>query len=221
MLPLAQSQSHQEIAHDHRVINKISALTINATHTANQSDFDIDVSAGGNTFTLLLRPNVKLTKLLTEKQQRNVTLLKGNIKGIPNSWARLSLKSGHYTGVFYDGTELYFIEPKTSISKVVKGDSRNLLILENDTEQVLYKASDVEMNASCALEIHNPQAKTFDYSALQDELSSMTASIAGRSINLKIMADTEFNSANNNDALSRMLIEMNVVQVDFCRASKR
>jgi hypothetical protein len=208
-----QSQNLEE--HNHRVINKISALIINTLKTSKANTFDIEITADGKTFTLLLESNVKLTSKLNKKPISDATFLMGVIQDSPKSWVRLTLKDGLYSGAIYDGSELFFIEPNTLVRGEVEKNVANLNTLANSSKLIIYKASDVELNATCALEIPNPNTSTFDYSAFVTDLASMTASVAGRSINVKIMADTEYNTINNGDALTRMLSEMNVVDGIF------
>lgn len=69
---------------------------------------------------------------------------KGKIRGVPDSWVRLSTCDG-ISGVFYDGKEMHYVE---------KADN-------NDTH-VVYKHSDLaEHNKTCGYQgtdFHNPYA---------------------------------------------------------------
>lgn len=217
LLPVTKafSKTQDQSLHNHRTISKISPLIIKSSANSQDPTFDIDLSVDGHTFNISLQTNLKLSKKLDTKQKNPPKILKGTANSTPNSWARLTLKDGFYTGAFFDGHELYFIDAQSAVSDIVERSASNLRALTSNAKQVIYKASNVELNASCALEIHNPTASAFDYSAFVDDLSAMTATIAGRRINVKILADTEFNTANNGAALERMLSEMNVVEGIF------
>ncbi|MGO4891702.1 putative Ig domain-containing protein [Flavobacterium sp. W21_SRS_FM6] len=210
----ATSKTHDH--ENHRSIKKISALEIRPKTQSKASAFDIELSVDGVTYTFALQPNQKLSKKLSKKQSSALSILKGTIKDTPNSWVRLTLKDGLYSGAFFDGTELFFIDPESSIADIIVPNSNNQRVMSSRTKQVIYKASDVELNATCALEIPNPNAAdTFDYSNFVSNLSSMAAAAADRSINVKVLADTEYNTIHNGAAYEKMLSEMNVVDGIF------
>ncbi|MDP5133892.1 MAG: M12 family metallo-peptidase, partial [Paraglaciecola sp.] len=210
----ASSKTHEH--ETHRSINKISALEIRPKTQSNTSAFDIEISVDGVTYTLVLQPNQKLSKKLSKKQNSALSILKGTIKDVPNSWVRLTLKDGLYSGAFFDGTELYFVDPESSVADIIVPSNNNQRVMSSRTKQVIYKAADVELNATCALEIPNPNAAdTFDYSNFVSDLSSMAAAAAGRSINVKVLADTEYNAIHSGGAYEKMLSEMNVVDGIF------
>ena len=76
------------------------------------------VHAFGRTFDLQLEDNSRLLRATAAQMRERigtVQLLKGTIKDTPGSWVRLTLRSGRYSGTFWDGADLYVIEPSEQV----------------------------------------------------------------------------------------------------------
>ncbi len=100
------------------------------------------VNAMGREFELELEVNDQFNQNLEivwkgqrPQTQSNYVFYKGTVKGIENSWVRLSVNDGEITGTIRTPEEIYTIEPKSNLIKQESTSSKK--------EMVMYRMSEI------------------------------------------------------------------------------
>jgi len=147
----------------------------------------------------------------------NSAFYKGQIIGNADSWARFNKLNGRITGAFFDGSEMYILEPvetvADSLSERAMADVNASFQNSDQASTVLIKASDLIHNGSCGLHDHST-VEAFGYKEYVNELQSLTQATARREIQINLIADTEFISGSA-DATADMMSHLNVVDGIF------
>jgi hypothetical protein len=168
----------------------------------------------GQRFEFTLEPNERLQRRRT---LRGFELLQGQIEGLPDSWVRLTRRGRQLLGMFFDGQELYTIEPWSEVAGQSVGGG------DNDGQiNVVYRLRDVLMPAgaaSCGPTVPSAQVRgDVAFAELAEELGSLPAleaQGANRRIQLRAVADYEFFQRWGADSESQILSRMNIVDGIF------
>jgi hypothetical protein len=181
---------------------------------------NLRVQAFGRTFELQLEDNSRLLRgASAQARQRigSIQLLKGTIKDAPDSWVRLALANGRYSGAFWDGAELYAIAPREELDSA-------LLTPMAAAATGIYRLSDTQgglFSGTCAVAGGAPSSASpiAKFRSLINELrasaDSAFAAVASREIEISMIGDFEFTSQHGSSAVSTMVDRMNVVDGIF------
>ena len=193
--------------------------TISTPGTQKPGPAALRVSAFGRTFELQLEDNVGLlraTSAQTRERIGAIQLLKGTIKDAPNSWVRLTLSDGRYSGAFWDGAELYAIAPRETLDTA-------LLTPMRAATTAIYRLSDTQggmLTGTCgfaggARASSNPLEK---FKALIHELRAAADSAfatAPREMTVAMLADFELTSRHGSATAAQLLEKANIVDGIF------
>lgn len=169
----------------------------------------------GRRFELALTPN---TRLQRRRIRFDYDLLQGRVDGLQGSWVRLTRRGDRLSGMFFDGQELYAIEPWTDIStqSVSGGDN-------GGQTNAVYRLRDVLLPAgaaSCAPIIAEAKVRgDVAFARLGEELEQLPPALeaqgASRRIELRAAADYEFFQNWGADSEAQVLARMNIVDGIF------
>lgn len=174
------------------------------------------VQAFGRTFELELDDNSRLLRAASAQAREAlgaIQLLKGTVKGAADSWVRLTLIEGRYSGAFWDGSELYAIDSRERLEP-------QLLVPLPAAATGIYRLSDTQgglFQGTCALDgsksaLVSPTAK---FRALIRELQAVAAATAAREIEVSMVADFELTSRLGSATASNLLEKANIVDGIF------
>jgi len=188
-------------------------------------------SAFGQTFNLLMQRNEALMKNYSSLFL-DVDLFAGTIDGIADSWARISIVDGEFSGAVYDGKELFLIDTGSMVADSVEASQKDLM---QQTATVVYRASDVTSTAICSTHDKGGTQSNFSYEKLvsgiqqrraaatgqraSDDGTTATATAAtataAQQVNVSIFADTQYVATSPNGAEAQVLSQMNIVDGIF------
>jgi len=174
----------------------------------------VTFDAYGRRFELLLQPNTNLN--LAISADADFAPLQGTVAGLPGSWARITQSPRGWRGMFFDGTNLYAIEP----SQDVAAYTVQPLNMKPGDSQVVYRLEDAVLPQGGAFcETVTPDENdqvTADsaFKSLAAELHQKTALTATKRLKVSVVADYEFAStmASPEEA---MIARMNIVDGIF------
>jgi hypothetical protein len=206
-------------------VSYAETLSIESTARSGQqksaASSDARITAFGRRFDFSLENNDRLLRkapLSARQQLTGVSALKGELKDVPGSWVRLTVRNGAYEGAIWDGTELYLIEPRETIELALLSPSQ-----DKTARSFIYRLSDTQgglTQKSCAVEgsaqpVSNPAAR---YRSLISELKTFAAAAlasAPREIEVSMVGDYEYANQQGPNALGTMVSWMNVVDGIF------
>src|SRR5687767_1547398 len=174
-------------------------------------------NAFGRAMSLALEDNSRLLRAASPQTRARLdssSVLKGSISGVPGSWIRLTLTDGAYSGAIWDGSDLYFVEPRATVEKAL------IVPLAGAPQgSAIFRLADTQggaFQAACGVDSSAQErvAPLANYGALVRELQA-AAVAAPREIEVALVADYEFASFNNSQSLTRMLSQVNVVDGIF------
>ena len=153
------------------------------------------IDAFGKHFDFDLQPNdrilAKLPKTQREKIAENYELFRGKIEGNEESWIRLTKIGEQWSGMIWDGHELYIIDTMKVISPALRTTP-----LQEQFEQGIYRLSDTRTldHAACGVEgtdeVHSKPLSEFR--ALSEELQeTFSAPALGATLNIDIAIVTD------------------------------
>jgi len=119
---------------------------------------NLSFNAFGQRFDLVLAEKNDLMKRLSVPSN-SIKLYAGKIKNKANSWARLSVINGEYSGAVFDGNELFLID----VGKNIGAAMSNKPNIKN-AKTVIYKSADVSTHLNCAN--HDKHGAGFSYGNL-------------------------------------------------------
>jgi hypothetical protein len=164
----------------------------------------------GKRFELRLKINRRLQRRV---RQPGYTLLKGQLDGLPDSWARIARRGKNLSGMFFDGNELYAIEPWADVAGQALVDNGN-----DGQVNVVYRLRDVMLPpdaAGCGPATLNAEVRgDVAFGELLSELGELPAFAAqgaSRQIMLQAVADFEFFDRWGADTEAQILSRLNVV----------
>lgn len=182
---------------------------------------ELRFDAFGRSFQFSLDTNSALTDQLRSKAtSSSLRLYRGRLDNIAGSWARLAVKDGSLQGMFWDGVDLYVIEPVAQVR-----DSLAPPLDAGAADVVIFRMADVLIDASeasCAVDASTDALKgSQEYAALLHELKNAPAIMqaAGANVRLQLsaMGDSLFKQryASEQDARDAILMRLNNVDGIF------
>jgi hypothetical protein len=174
------AESNAQILHHESI-----AMSAHKSGSVERVSFD----AFGKRFELLLQPNERMPSAA------GVEPFRGEIEGLPGSWARLTRSAnGRWQGMVSDGQEIYAIEPASDVK------TRAVQPLEKSgSEPVMYRLADLLLDAGaayCEVVTVDEQQKTTAlevYKSLSTEMQAQAAG-ASRQLSVGVVGDYEFSS---------------------------
>jgi uncharacterized repeat protein (TIGR01451 family) len=212
------------VAHKFRIMRHEAIKTIHFAEQAfatdsgkpNQDDppTTFSFNAYGRDFILNLEGNGRLLANLPQQQKQRLKqalhIYKGKIAGIADSWVRINRSNNKISGAMWDGSDLYLIDNSSDVADAI--DSGLTPRKSQANYPLVYRYSDAETDASCALE---PQSATANnYSKLVNEVQAMaltSSAQTSRSIDVAIVTDAEFTKANSVNPHAAVIARMNIV----------
>lgn len=195
----------------------LKSVTTAAESTAPQArshNQAISFDALGRRFDLQLEPNelfapgarnVWVGDGGAQTETPTTVFYKGEIKGEPGSWVRVSLRNGIMDGMISSQNEIYFVEPS---KRFFADPSRHDMVIYRQSDTV----SDWELG-SCALEHPSVEAAmeshaaavapSSDYDALRAELAALAGGTLER-LDIALVADYEYASKHGTAAAADM-----------------
>lgn len=176
------------------VMTGLDAVASPGTGVRQRARFD----AYGRRFELLLEPNARLLAGLDPHARHaaaGVRLLRGRVVGADGSWVRLAQAGARLSGMVWDGTDLYVIEPADEVQPRAPGPlgvSGSLPVVYRLSDTV----SDPLADRCLVVEPDRPVARQSgldDYLALVSELrvAAAAGSLRGR-LQVSAVADFEY-----------------------------
>jgi uncharacterized repeat protein (TIGR01451 family)/MYXO-CTERM domain-containing protein len=167
---------------------------------------DLSFDALGRSFELQLTPNSSLLDAAREASGGTIVPYRGQLRGIPDSWARIVISNGAPAGVIWDGTELFAIERP--------GDN----LADADTT-IVYRLADAiiapgTMTCGAGGELTSGSDL---YKSLVSELNAASAQAEGAEseIDIGIVADAEFYDLHAGDPSQAIIDRMSLVDGYF------
>jgi len=192
------------------------ALAQKPTNTR-QLKFD----ANGRRFDLTLEPNEKLQRARpTNPGSVGVNLYRGELTGLPGSWARIATRGADVHGLIWDGSELYVIEPMEAVR-----DSIVAPLDPGSAQTIVFRLADTILDpgtSMCAVSANEAEAVTGSeaYKSLAREFDSlkrgaviMQNTLPGLRLELAAIGDAQFRAQFSSDAeaIEEMLLRLNNV----------
>jgi len=176
----------------------------------------MQIRAFGNLFSLELKPNVDLVAALSAGQRNRTAsgdlFLKGRLSGRPGSWVRLNRIDGQFSGMFFDGHELYLID---SAAGLVPPDQRAAA----DDATIVFRMSDLELPihvddgavvAETGVKAANTTADYGEFVAHLQKLAALEGS-AMLAMPLTVVSDVEFSNRHGSNTASVVLGRVNLI----------
>ena len=153
------------------------------------------MDAFGKHFHFHLKPNNRLFAKLPKRQREKIAekyeLFRGKIEGNDESWIRLTKMGRQWSGMIWDGQELYIID-----SMKVMAPSLRTIPLHEQVEQGIYRFSDTRRSEETACGVEGsdgvPNEPLSDFQALSEELEeTFSASAVGATFNIDVAIVTD------------------------------
>jgi hypothetical protein len=155
---------------------------------ASRREARLSFRAQGRRFELELRENEKLLSAMSVASREGLRArheaYAGELAGQPGTWVRLTRSGNRWTGLIFDGEELLAVEPAAGLATSSRAPAASSL--------AFYRARDVEIPGSCALEASSSPLPSLE--GLVDELEGPpdALSAASAEIQLAILGDPAF-----------------------------
>ena len=185
-----------------------SAPAPDAQQAAPNATRTMSFTALGQRFTLDLESNDRLFASVPSEQRNSLSglrLYRGTIRGISDSWVRLTQNGEQWSGMLWDGVEAYLIDLSDDVALALPSVAR-----QGRSRSITYRLSETVLDGSCMVE--GDAAPLNDFKAFSQQLQQEALALpaATRQLNLAIVADTQFVQANSNPQAA-VLARMNVV----------
>ncbi|HEX7116384.1 MAG TPA: M12 family metallo-peptidase [Steroidobacter sp.] len=177
--------------------------------------------AYGRRFEIALEPNTQLkAQLKMSASDSRLELYRGELEGLAGSWVRLAGKNGELSGMIWDGTDLYVVEPAAEIAEALVEPG-----ISQATGTLIFRLKDTLIEsgaASCAAEADGVARKGDEaFQSLLHELKGTLVSMQGteawRGLSLAALADASFlqKSGTASSARDAILARLNNVDGIF------
>ena len=171
----------------------------------------------GKFFQFDLESNDRLIDGLPKEQRERIAetvkLYRGKLQGNEDSWIRLTRIGDEWSGMFWDGEEIYIIDPITTLSPFLK-----IFPFIGEFKHGIYRLSDTRNLAqfACGVEGNEPPSDTLsDFQTLSQELEeAVSVEAAGASLNIDLAIVTDplfaqiqensFNTSNDAAVVARV-----------------
>ena len=154
----------------------------------------------GREFDISLVPNERLVTNLRAARvlPGDLNVFRGEIAGVPDSWARFSLIDGRMLGAVWDGNELFLVDSAANLRDFISG---NL----SDEDILVFRASDVYLRVDDDLHYVSPGSTIRGDQVLLETKETMrrqaasaaSAAVPSRGIPLGLILDSEFPETDN------------------------
>jgi hypothetical protein len=165
--------------------------------------------AFGRQFAVELAPNDALASALPQAQRASIgdlSLYRGQLAGVPSSWVRLSRSESTWTGVVWDGTELYFIDEYSRVaSQLVSPDSLG------DGSPVIYRWSETVGLLVDTVVRREPSTREKGETTPFPSLKSLAGIWPGKQLDVALIADVEYTAREGAQTESTLLSTLNIV----------
>ncbi len=172
--------------------------------------------AFGRSFDLDLVPNTRLLAGLpaaTRSRLSKYDIFRGDMSGVPGSWARITRVGDDLYGLIWDGQELYVIEPDHELARY----SQAPLPVMGAT--YIYRWSDTDKHFSDLVltrDRKNSGSPTAAYQAMVKELQALPLTgVPTQRLDVGFVADFEFTAAHNADVDAALLARANNIDGIF------
>ena len=167
------------------------------TPDRNATTWKWSVEAFGKMFHFLLEPNSRLIAKLPSAQKAKALaeseLYRGSLEGVSDSWIRLTKLGQQWSGMIWDGEEIYIIDSMPVIASALA-----VVPPSESSGHGMYRLSDTRDlgSTTCGLDLPGAQNSPItDYKALLQELRSFVpaeAEGARFNIDMAVVADPQF-----------------------------
>lgn len=180
---------------------------------------ELTFDAFGRRFALALDANEPLIeKLEGPLRGSSLRLYRGRIDHVAGSWVRLALEGSSLQGMFWDGVDLYVVEPAAQVRDSLAQAPPDLA----PGEPIVFRLQDVVIDAAaatCASEPESGERTALDeFTSLVGELKSshLMAQAPGAAVRLQIsaMADALFLQRYASEAQARDAVLVRLNNVD-------
>ena len=143
------------------------------TNSATRFKFD----AFGRHFGLTLEKNSGIGQWV-DSQSPSLTLYRGTLDNVPDSWVRMSAKAQQIRGMIWDGRDLYIVDSAAALGSDA----------DDATETIIYRLADTQIEPGVAFCGSDAMTGEAAYSTLTQELKGSPALMqaAGASLRLEI-----------------------------------
>ncbi len=186
----------------------------------NSSAWNWSFEAFGKVFQLGLESNSRLIAKLPSAQREKLSaqseLYRGKVEGIPGSWVRLTKIKQEWSGMIWDGQEIYIIDAMPVIASAL-----SVAPPSESSGHGMYRLSDTRDlgSTTCGLDLPGAQNSPItDYKALLQELRSFVpaeAEGARFNIDMAVVADPQFAQIQQNSfgtaTEAAVIARMNIV----------
>jgi len=206
-------------ANDGSRIHAHLAAELEATPARGSDQLQLRVD--GTTLVLSLEDNLGLLSTL-DSAQRQAALAGGNrfvsgrIEGISESWLRLSMIENRWAGAYFDGSELFLLDPIDAVREALVSPA------PKSAGYVVYRLRDVELPGLLDEIVEVPAGKRAeadtrtDYAGFARHLGAVSAGSAAsknavRQLRLTVVTDTEFSSVHGGNRDAVVASRVNIV----------
>jgi len=176
------------------------------TRPSKGSAASLEFTAFSRNFRLQLSNNERLA---TVAAGSSVQLYKGEVEGVPGSWARITIREGLPRGLIWDGHELFVVDAAP--------DGVNL----GAAGTVMYKLSDAVLEEGVSFvddAVDAPRDAGAAYGAVVDELrankQALQAGVATDGVEISILADAAYLARYSSESQARDAILTRLNNVD-------
>ena len=182
----------------------------------------LEIEAYGRRLTLQLERNDRM-RFVTEQRLPGVETLRGTINGIPGSWVRLTRTPSGLYGMFFDGREVYAVEPAHAALDEAVGT-----LQASGNEPIVFRLADAVLppgSTSCGtvtladVVSAKPQTALQQFQAVAGELQALAAAAGpDKQIEVAVVGDFEFSGTTFTGGLTpeqAIAARMNVVDGIF------
>lgn len=185
----------------------------------------VSLNAFGRNFDLELESNARLVADLDpagrDAMGPDMRLFRGGVAGEEDSWLRLAEQNGAWSGVIWDGVELYVIDPADDVAPAMMMPLRRAAGRQTN---VIYRLSDTEddtpLHCGSGSGEALPVGLAGGFGGLLAQLESvaplvMASATTEEALELAVVADTQFVALNGANTEMAVISRFNVVDGIF------
>ena len=185
----------------------------------------LSFNAYGRQFELQLESNDRIASPALLQKAGSLRLMRGSLKNVPGSWARLSSVDGRLQGMIWDGSQLFMIEPAAAVrdmivppSVVAAGETVIFRLADTSIANGTLTCDSVSGGHSIDSGRAKPQSGQQAYDAMLQELKGravgMQAPSATKRLQISTIGDAAFRAQYSSDEEARQQILIRINEVD-------